>query len=147
MGRAKVTERLKVSPWKKAANTDRWTEILFRALSNRVAKRWRFISFRGTGGGEWRGVVDVLAVRKNTARSDHHLLKSGDLFDVILVQMKGGTGKGPTAGDIARLKAVSKHYGAKEIVLFSWKRGSSAKFEALGRGDKWVESSPARLFG
>ena len=77
--------------WKKAGNTDRWTEILFRALTSRVAKRWRFVSFRGRGGGEWRGVVDVLAIRKRTAKSDHDILKSGDLFDVILVQMKGGS--------------------------------------------------------
>lgn len=48
--------------WKKAGNTDRWTEILFRALASRVAKRWRFVSFRGAGGGEWRGIVDVLAM-------------------------------------------------------------------------------------
>jgi hypothetical protein len=29
----------RVSAWEKAATTDRWTEILFRALSARVAKR------------------------------------------------------------------------------------------------------------
>jgi hypothetical protein len=54
-------------PWQKAGNTDKWTEILFRALSNRVAKRWRFVSFRGFGKGEWRGIVDVIAIRKNTS--------------------------------------------------------------------------------
>ena len=43
-----------------AARTDRWTEILFRARSARAAKRWRFVSFRGKGGKEWRGVVDVI---------------------------------------------------------------------------------------
>ena len=84
------------SAWKKAGNTDRWSEILFRALAARVAKRWRFISFRGVKGGEWRGVVDVLVVRKNKSRSDHALLKSGDLLELVLVQMKGGSARMPT---------------------------------------------------
>lgn len=63
--------------WKKAGSTDRWTEILFRALTSRVARRWRLVSFRGTGGREWRGIVDVLAIRKDTAHSNHDILKSG----------------------------------------------------------------------
>jgi len=92
-----MSNRTNLKPWQKAANTDRWTEILFRALSNRVAKRWRFVSFRGMGGGEWRGVVDVLGIRKDTSKSDHKLLKSGDLFDVVLVQMKGGSARLPSA--------------------------------------------------
>ena len=108
------------SPSRKAVDTTRWTEILFRALSNRVARGWRFVSFRGEGGGEWRGIVDVLAIRKDTAHSDHHLLKSGDLFDIVLVQMKGGSAKAPSATDIARLRAVARRYRAKAIVLFSW---------------------------
>ena len=115
-----MVTRSNLRPSAKAADTDRWTEILFRALSNRVAKRWRFVSFRGVGGGEWRGIVDVLAIRKDTSHSDHHLLKSGDLFDIVLVQMKGGSAKAPSAGDIARLRAVARRYRAKAIVLFSW---------------------------
>ena len=83
--------------WKKAGNTDRWTEILFLALTAKVTKRWRFVSFRGTGGGEWCGIVDVLAMRKDTARSDHAVLKSGDLFEIVLVQMKGGSARPPAS--------------------------------------------------
>jgi len=74
--------------WKKAGNTDRWTERLFRALAARVAKRWRFVSFRGADGGEWRGIVDVLAIRKDTSHSSHELLKSGDLFGGLGVPLK-----------------------------------------------------------
>ena len=96
--------------WKKAGNTDRWTEILFRALTARVAQRRRFVSFRGTGGGEWRGVVDVLATRKDTSRSAHRVLKSGDLFQMVLVQVKGGSARSPSAPDIQRLKAVRRRY-------------------------------------
>ena len=139
--------RLKSRPSEKAADTDRWTEILFRALSNRVAKRWRFVSFRGVGGGEWRGIVDVLAIRKDTSHSDHHLLKSGDLFDIVLVQMKGGSANAPRASDIARLRAVARRYRAKAIVLFSWKKGNGTKWQRLGRGGVWVESSAGEIFG
>jgi hypothetical protein len=35
-------------------------------------------------------VVDVLAIRKNTSAPSNISLKRGDLFEVILVQMKGG---------------------------------------------------------
>jgi hypothetical protein len=132
---------------KKAANTDRWTEILFRALSARSARRWRFVSFRGLGGGEWRGIVDILAIRKDTRASKHRLLKSGDLFDFILVQMKGGSVRKPNLTEIARLRAVAKRYGAKAIVLFSWKRARECKFETLGRSDEWRPSSASAIFG
>jgi len=133
-----------IPAWKKAGNTDRWTEILFRALTARVAKRRRFVSFRGLGGGEWRGVVDVLAIRKDTARSDHDILKSGDLFELILVQMKGGSARKPSAAHIRRLQAVKGSYGAKEIVLFAWKKGQG--FWKLDRGE-WETSSARDIFG
>ena len=133
--------------WKKSGNTDRWTEILFRALTARVAKRWKFVSFRGTGGGEWRGVVDVLAIRKETARSEHSVLKSGDLFEIVLVQMKGGSARGPSPADILRLRAVKRRYRAEAIVLFAWKRGHSSHFLKLGNGLEWRRSSAKEIFG
>lgn len=140
-----------VPAWKKAGNTDHWTEILFRALTNRVAKRWRFVSFRGIHGGEWCGIVDVLAVRKDTSRSNHRLLKSGDLFEVILVQMKGGSAEWPSDKDIRRLKAVSKRYGAKAVVLFTWdrntgERGKHCQYYRLG-GRGWAECTATDIFG
>lgn len=131
--------RNQLTPSQLSANTDRWTEILFRALSNRVAKRWRFVSFRGLGGGEWRGIVDVLGVRKNTGASAHRVLEAGDLFDVVLIQMKGGSARGPSAEDIRRLRAVKRHYRARDIVLFEWKRGEGCTFRRLESGAKWSE--------
>ena len=133
--------------WKKAGNTDRWTEILFRALTSRVAKRWRFVSFRGTGGGEWRGIVDVLAIRKDTSHSSHEVLKSGDLFDIVLVQMKGGSSRFPRPVEIQRLMTVKRRYRAKEIVLFAWKRAKSCDFYKLTRGGTWIPSSAMEIFG
>ena len=142
-----MSDKSPTSAWKKAANTDRWTEILFRALSNRVAKRWRFISFRGVGGGEWRGIVDVVGIRKNTSKSKHHVLKSGDLLDIVLVQMKGGPAKSPSIAEVSRLRAVDRRYRARDVVLFGWKRGKGCTFQRLGRGTRWLPSSATELFG
>jgi hypothetical protein len=145
----------KKTPSERARDTDRWTEILFKALSSRHAKRWRFASFRGAGGGEWRGVVDVLAVRKDTSKSEHQILKSGDLFEMILVQMKGGSAGRPKERDLLRLQAVKRRYQARDIVLFCWnkrKKGKKRKkegtcsFERLA-GGKWVPSSAKEIFG
>jgi hypothetical protein len=34
----------------KAHATGRWAETIFRALSSRIANRWKFVSFRGANG-------------------------------------------------------------------------------------------------
>ena len=133
-------------PHEKTIETDRWTEILFRALSNRVTKRWRFVSFRGSKNREFCGVVDVMAIRKDTSKSDHEILKMGDLFEIILVQMKGGSAPLPTDGDRARLRAVAKHYDAKKVVLFEWQRREGCTFSILN-GDEWTKSSALKIFG
>jgi len=132
--------------WQKAGNTDRWTEILFRALTSRVARRWRFVSFRGVAGGEWCGVVDVLAIRKDTSKPPHEPLKRGDLFDIVLVQMKGGSSRPPSARDLQRLQAVKEHYRAKEIVLFEWCRGKTCGFKRLTDAG-WSPASSKEIFG
>lgn len=132
---------------KKAANTDRWTEILFRALASRVAKRWRFVSFRGVSGGEWRGIVDVVAIRKDTSHSDHELLKRGDLFDLILIQMKGGGVRWPTDVEVRRLRAVRSRYRAKAVVLFAWQKGRRCEFYTLARRGAWMKSGSREIFG
>jgi hypothetical protein len=63
----------KLLPHEKAHATGRCAEIIFRALSARIAKRWRFVSFRGAA----------------------HALKRGDLFELVLIQVKGGSAKIP----------------------------------------------------
>ena len=120
--------RIPKTAQQRAANTDRWTEILFRALSARVAKRWRFISFRGVGGGEWRGIVDVLA-------------------ESVLVQMKGGGARDPNASEVIRLRVVARRYKAKAIVLFTWKRGRGCTWRLLNGDGTWRPSNVATVFG
>ena len=104
------------------------------------------MSFRGEGGGEWRGIVDILAIRKSTGRSDHSVLKAGDLFEMILIQAKGGSARKPTPQDLKRLLAVKRRYRAAEIVLFQWRRQKECSFSKLKRG-KWAPSNPSELFG
>jgi hypothetical protein len=131
----------------KAHTTGRWAEIMFRALSKRVAKRWRFVSFRGQGKGEWRGVVDVIAIRKDTSKPKNAELKRGDLFEIILVQVKGGAARSPTRDDCLRLRAVARHYRARDVVLFEWKKGVSWRFSILNRRSlHWVETPGEVIF-
>ena len=130
-----------------AGETGRWTEIMFRALSNRVAKRWRFVSFRGKNKGEWRGIVDVLAIRKDTRQPTSRKLKRGDLFDMILIQLKGGSARLPDLEEKRRLQQVAKHYGAREVVLFQWERGRTADFCTLDRALNWQRTTSLQIFG
>ncbi len=134
-------------PHEKALLTGRWAEVIFRCLSKRVAIRWRFVSFRGLGRGESRGIVDLVAIRKNTSRPRDDALKRGDIFDIILVQVKGGSAPDPTVDERRRLEVVGKRYRAKAIVLFKWRRGVSSQFYVLDRQRHWKLASPASVFG
>lgn len=130
----------------KAHTTGRWAETIFRALSSRIADRWKFISFRGAGKGEWRGVVDLIAIRKNTKQPTGDILKRGDLFDIVLIQIKGGYAPAPTAKDCLRLWEVKKVYHAKAVVQFQWRKGKSSEFLTLGRNLQWKLTTTKELF-
>lgn len=73
-------------------------------------------------------------------------LKRGDLFDVILIQMKGGSARLPAIEEKRRLQKVAQHYHAKEVVLFEWKRGKVTAFYTLGPSLKWIPTTCSRLF-
>ena len=120
---------------------------MFRALSTRVAERWQFVSFRGQGKGEWRGVVDVIAIRKDTSQPANPKIKRGDLFEIILVQVKGGTSRSPTTEDCVRLREVARCYAARDVVLFEWKKGVSWRFRVLNRRTlRWQDTSGEVIF-
>ena len=97
--------------------------------------------------GEWRGIVDDLAIRKNTSIPANVDLKRGDLFDLILIQMKGGSARPPSMAEKLRLQAVAEHYGARGVVLFEWKKGKSTKFCALSNALEWRASTSTEIFG
>lgn len=134
-------------PHEKARQTDRWAETLFRALSARHAKRWRFVSFRGDGKGESRGIVDLVAIRKNTAAPSDSALKRGDLLEIMLIQVKGGSAALPSADDCRRMRAVARHHRATTVALFRWQKGAFSEFSVLARGDEWVPTTAQALFG
>ena len=135
-------------PHVKAHVTGRWAEIIFRALSARVARRWQFVSFRGAGKGEWRGVIDVLAVRKDTVQPHNPKLKRSDLLDIVLIQIKGGGARGPTHEDCIRLREVARYYRAKSVVQFQWRKGVSSLFFELDRRTlEWMPTTGAAIFG
>ena len=130
----------------KTHTTGRWAETMFRALSRRVAERWEFVSFRGKGKGESRGVVDIVAIRKDTSQPENAKLKRGDLFEIILVQVKGGTARPPTKEDCIRLREVARRYAAR-VVLFEWKKGVSWRFLVLDhRSLRWIETPGEVVF-
>jgi hypothetical protein len=61
------------------------------------------VDFVGPNGCESRGIVDLLAVRKNYAVHDG-TLKRGDLLDIVLIQVKGGSASRPAQEDKGRLR-------------------------------------------
>jgi hypothetical protein len=139
-----------------AIKTDKWTEIMFLALTNQVAYRWKFINFRGKKNRESAGIVDILGVRRDTSDSS----KPSDLFEFILVQLKGGSALEPSDDENERLCVVKKHYNAKEVVLFQWdgmnskRKGKKAtpktRYSVLKRtpeGDlRWDPSTRREIF-
>ena len=83
----------------------------------------------------------MVAVRKNTSQPSNLKLKRGDLFEIILVQVKGGTARSPTKEDCVRLREVARQYAARDVVLFEWKKGVSWRFLVLNRRTlRWEET-------
>jgi hypothetical protein len=132
-----------------AAVTAKWavtmTKVCIRkAVAHTPFPRWHFVSFMGVGGRESRGVVDLIAIRKNHAQPTDSKLKRGDALQIVLIQVKGGYAARPTLEDGERLRAVAKLHRAHGILLASWKRGAAVKFYALSPksksgSDDWIE--------
>jgi hypothetical protein len=122
-----------------------------KRAGTRAAKRWQFVGFAGPNGSESRGIVDLLAIRRDHLTTGEKF-RVGDLFDIVLIQIKGGTAPSPTFDDLKRLRAVQRYYHAKAVVLASWQKGTEPKFYVLQRLLKdrriaWSETSAAVIFG
>ncbi len=92
----------------------------------------------------------MLAIRRDsrTAKAE---FRPGDLFEIILVQIKGGSAAWPTASDIKRLRAVRRHYRARAVVLASWRKGPEPTFFVLKPVSPvprraWREAKAADIF-
>ena len=99
--------------------------------------RWHLLTFPGPSHGESRGVVDMIAIRKDHSKP-YPGTQRGDTFQIILIQVKGGQAAMPTQDDLMRLRKVAKRHGACGVLLAMWQKGRSAQFFAL-YGGEWVE--------
>jgi hypothetical protein len=113
--------------------------------SRQKGARWNLVEFGGKSKSEARGIVDLIAIRKDH-RQEGPALKRGDLFEIVLIQAKGGSAPRPKPEDIARLKRVAKHHGASAVVLAEWKRGERLDLSLLKK-DEWHPVSPDEVFG
>ncbi|MBL8794610.1 MAG: hypothetical protein JNM56_11955 [Planctomycetia bacterium] len=134
--RSAVKSKAATEKWqaaaKRAARTHQWSIAMIRWLVSRLKSqtRWQLVTFTGPHGGDARGIVDMLAVRRNHRR-DVGGLKRGDLFEFILIQAKAGTARRPDADDIRRLHRVRQEYGAKDVLLAEWHQGHAPVFSRL----------------
>jgi hypothetical protein len=88
------------------------------------------VTFLGPAGVESVGIVDLIAIRKDHGRPIHST-KKGDNFQIILIQVKGGSARMPTTEDGDRLRAVALRHRARQVLLATWKKGTCASFQRL----------------
>jgi hypothetical protein len=113
--------------------------------SRRGGAKWVLADFGGKTGSESRGIVDLLAIRKDHGKEVAGL-KRGDLFDIVLIQTKGGSSPRPTPEDLTRLKAVARYHRARAVVLAEWRRAEKLELFRLYR-NRWQAVSPQEIFG
>lgn len=104
------TAYAELTPGQKAAHTKKWRRAAERAhTSGRNAKTfakytlgkagWRVVSFDTRTGHEYKGVVDLVSVKRNN--------RAPDELTVMLVQVKGGAAR-VTPLELIRLCAAAK---------------------------------------
>ncbi len=145
---------IRTAKW--ATTMTKW-RIGFETRGRRLAKpgvkpvrRWQLVGFPGPAGRESAGIVDLIAIRKDHASVNGHF-KRGDLFEIILIQIKGGSARRPNADDIRRLRAIAKRYKARDVILAEWVKASQPKFYRLGKPasdskSAWKEVDPGVIF-
>ncbi len=132
----------------KALETATWARTMTKVIISRNNKKppfWHVINFLGAGKQESGGIVDLLAIRKDHSKTSS--LPKGDGFEIILVQVKGGAARNPSPADIQRMEAVKQRYGAKTVVLSSWKKGSAAELRVLSKAGWGDPMDPDLIFG
>lgn len=123
--------------FKLAADTQKWAVTMTKVRIRQAVKEtpyphWHLLTFAGPDGKEARGVVDLIAVRKDHSTPPEGL-KRGDSFQIILIQVKGGSAARPTREDGARLRRVALLHNAQGVLLASWKKGKAANFFTLSQ--------------
>jgi hypothetical protein len=137
-----------MSPGKKAHHTAKWARTMTKWLvtySRRTGAKWNLVEFGGKAGAEARGIVDLIAIRKDHRREGQGL-KRGDLFEIVLIQTKGGSAPRPTPEDLTRLSRVAKHHRAKAVILAECRRAEKLELFRLS-GAEWQSVSADEVFG
>ena len=137
-----------MSSGRKAHHSAKWARTMTKWLvtySRRTGAKWNLVDFGGKTKSEARGIVDLIAIRKDH-RQDGLGLKRGDLFEIVLIQTKGGSAPRPTPDDLARLKRVARHHRARAIILAEWQRAERLELFKLS-GSRWHSVSPDEVFG
>ena len=126
----------------KAIKTAKTAMTLAKAHLARESKkhggRWQWVEFSGPQGRESAGIVDILAIRKRWETTDlpgDEVLKHLDIFDIMLIQVKGGGAGMPTDQDIARMERVADLYRIDKILLYQWnvKKKAATGYYVLNR--------------
>jgi hypothetical protein len=136
-----------VSPSAKAHHTAKWARTMTKWLvtfSRQRGALWTIVDFGGATGTESRGIIDLMAIRKDH-RHESSVVKRGDLLDIVLIQTKGGSARTPTPSDLVRLTAVKRHHRARFVVLVTWIRGRELKLHEL-RAGRWRDATAAEIF-
>jgi hypothetical protein len=136
------------SPGKKAQHTAKWARTMTKWLityARRNGAKWNLVDFGGPTKSEARGIVDLIATRKDH-RKDARGLKRGDLFELVLIQTKGGSAPRPTREDVDRLRRVARFHKAKAIILAEWQRGETLELSKL-QGSRWQAVLADEIFG
>lgn len=141
-------QKTDISPGRKAQRTARWARTMTKWLiswSNKRGVKWQLVEFGGTTGSESYGIVDILAIRKNH-KELNTTGKRGDFFEIVLIQVKGGSSRLPSESDKERLRQVADHHKAKAVVLAEWKKKETLKLYILEE-QNWVPVNPMEIFG
>lgn len=126
----------------KAIKTAKTAMTLAKAHLARESKkhggRWQWVEFPGPKGRESAGIVDILAIRKRWETSElaeDAVLKHLDIFDIMLIQVKGGGARMPTDQDIARMERIADIYKIDKILLYQWnvKKKAETGYRCLDR--------------
>jgi len=86
-----------------------------------IRPKWQLVEFMGKKGKESAGIVDILAIRKDHKKLKIVGFKPGDLFEIMVIQVKGGGARWPSKEEINRLQRVAEYYIANDVVLCTWK--------------------------
>ena len=126
-----------------AAKTARWAVTMTKVRIRQACRpcpwpRWHFLSFVGNEGRESRGIIDLVAIRKDHGTPGTGL-KRGDALQIMLIQVKGGSAAKPTAEDAQRLQSVASYHRACGVLYAAWKKGRAARFFALDEHNDWTE--------